>query len=58
MPGRQWTDVLALHVAYPGVDNPASNALCRRAGFEHRGSASAPWRGGELTFNIWVLDLP
>ncbi len=46
-----------LLVAYPGVDNPASNALCRRAGFEHRGSATAPWRGGELTFNNWVLDM-
>ncbi|MCC2032975.1 GNAT family N-acetyltransferase [Microbacterium allomyrinae] len=46
-----------LLVAYPGVDNPASNALCRSAGFEHRGSATAPWRGGELTFNNWVLDM-
>ena len=47
----------ALLVAYPGVDNPPSNALCRRAGFEHRGSATLPWRGGELTINNWVLDL-
>lgn len=47
----------SLLVAYPGVDNPASNALCRRAGFEHRGSSTMPWRGGELTFNTWVLDL-
>ncbi|MDY0907958.1 GNAT family N-acetyltransferase [Microbacterium sp. CFBP9034] len=46
-----------LLVAYPGVDNPASNALCRSAGFEHRGSATMPWRGGELTFNTWVLDV-
>jgi RimJ/RimL family protein N-acetyltransferase len=46
-----------LLVAYPGVDNPASNALCRSAGFEHRGTATAPWRGAELTFHIWVLDL-
>ncbi|BDV29497.1 GNAT family N-acetyltransferase [Microbacterium terricola] len=46
-----------LLVAYPGVDNPPSNALCRRAGFEHRGSGTEPWRGGELTFNIWTLDL-
>lgn len=45
-----------LLVAYPGVDNAASNALCRSVGFEHRGSSSAPWRGGELTFNSWVLD--
>lgn len=46
-----------LLVAYPGVGNPASNALCRRAGFEHRGSNTMPWRGGELAFNIWVLDM-
>ncbi|TDN90855.1 GNAT family N-acetyltransferase [Microbacterium sp. BK668] len=46
-----------LLVAYPGVENAASNALCRRAGFEHRGSASRPWRDGELTFNVWVLDM-
>ncbi|WP_127473760.1 GNAT family N-acetyltransferase [Microbacterium sulfonylureivorans] len=46
-----------LLVAYPGVDNAGSNALCRGAGFEHRGSATAPWRGGELTFNNWLLDV-
>jgi RimJ/RimL family protein N-acetyltransferase len=46
-----------LLVAYPGVDNPASNALCRGAGFAHTGSETAPWRGGELTFNIWELDM-
>jgi RimJ/RimL family protein N-acetyltransferase len=47
----------ALLVAYPGVDNPGSNALCRGAGFEHRGSGTLPWRGGELTFNAWALDV-
>ncbi|WP_395244874.1 GNAT family N-acetyltransferase [Agromyces sp. MMS24-K17] len=46
-----------LLVAYPGVENPASNALCRKAGFEHRGSDSMPWRGTVLEFNTWVLDL-
>lgn len=46
-----------LLVAYPGVDNPASNALCRSAGFEHRGSGTEQWRGGELSFNVWVLDM-
>lgn len=46
-----------LLVASPGVDNPASNALCRSAGFELRGSSTAPWRGGELTYHTWVLDL-
>lgn len=47
----------ALLVAYPGVDNAASNALCRGAGFVLRGSRTAPWRGGELAFNVWALDV-
>ncbi|MFB9644657.1 GNAT family N-acetyltransferase [Microbacterium terregens] len=46
-----------LLVAYPGTDNAASNALCRRAGFEHTGSATAPWRGGHLAFHTWELDM-
>lgn len=46
-----------LLTAFPGVNNTASNALCRGAGFEHRGTGTEPWRGGELTFRIWVLDL-
>ncbi|MET0780876.1 MAG: GNAT family N-acetyltransferase [Microbacterium sp.] len=46
-----------LLVAYPGVDNAPSNALCRRAGFQHTGSATEPWRGSPLTFNTWVLDM-
>ncbi|MFH8251614.1 GNAT family N-acetyltransferase [Microbacterium sp. B2969] len=46
-----------LLVAYPGVENSGSNALCRRAGFAHTGSDTAPWRGGELTFNVWELDM-
>ena len=46
-----------LLVAYPGVENPGSNALCRGAGFSRTGSETAPWRGGELTFNIWELDM-
>ncbi|WP_394289166.1 GNAT family N-acetyltransferase [Microbacterium sp.] len=47
----------ALLTAYPGVDNAASNALCARAGFEVRGEGREPWRGGELHFRIWALDL-
>jgi RimJ/RimL family protein N-acetyltransferase len=60
---RQVTHMVAadgsrgLLVAYPGVENIASNALCRRAGFEQGGSATAPWRGGELAFAVWVLDV-
>lgn len=44
-------------VAYPGLDNDASNALCRRAGFVHAGSGLEPWRGGELAYNVWALDI-
>jgi RimJ/RimL family protein N-acetyltransferase len=46
-----------LLVAYPGQDNAASNALCRGAGFTHTGSGTEPWRGGELAYNVWELDL-
>ncbi|MGL4256568.1 MAG: GNAT family N-acetyltransferase, partial [Microbacterium sp.] len=46
-----------LLVAYPGADNAASNGLCRGAGFEDRGVRTQPWRGGELTFRVWVLDV-
>jgi RimJ/RimL family protein N-acetyltransferase len=46
-----------LLVAYPGVDNPSSNALCRTAGFEQRGTGIMPWRGSELTYRTWVLDM-
>lgn len=52
--GRHDRDLL---VAYPGVDNAASNAVCRGAGFEHRGSGTQPWRGSELHFNVWVLEM-
>ncbi|MEQ6896474.1 GNAT family N-acetyltransferase [Microbacterium sp. KR10-403] len=47
----------ALLVAYPGQDNPGSNALCRGAGFRLTGSGSMPWRGGELAYNVWELAL-
>lgn len=46
-----------LLVAYPGVDNAPSNALCARAGFEAQGEGTEPWRDGELTFRIWALDM-
>lgn len=46
-----------LLVAYPGIDNRASNALCARAGFVAQGEGTEPWRGGELTFRIWALDM-
>lgn len=44
-------------VAFPGVDNPASNAVCRRAGFELVGTTTETFREAELTVNEWVFDL-
>ncbi len=44
-------------VACPGIDNAASNALCRSTGFTCTGSGVEPWRGGELAFHVWVLDI-
>jgi RimJ/RimL family protein N-acetyltransferase len=42
--------------AYPAVDNAASNALCRAAGFDDLGTRSYPWRGGMLHTRVWALD--
>ncbi|WP_243063391.1 GNAT family N-acetyltransferase [Humibacter sp. RRB41] len=47
----------ALLIASPSVDNLASNAVCRAAGFVRAGSHTVPWRGGTLTFNTWVHEL-
>lgn len=44
-------------VAFPGVDNPASNAVCRRAGFTHVGSMTEVFREQTLEMNEWALDL-
>ena len=46
-----------LVVAYPRVDDAASDALCRRAGFTHTGAGRMPWRGGELAYSVWELDM-
>ncbi|MDH5134520.1 MULTISPECIES: GNAT family N-acetyltransferase [unclassified Microbacterium] len=46
-----------LLLAFPAVDNPASNAVCRRGGFTRRGTITEDFRGAELTVNEWVLDL-
>lgn len=46
-----------LVVAYPSVENAASNALCRGAGFEPHGTHAEQWRGAELTFAVWTLDI-
>ncbi|MDQ0725708.1 GNAT family N-acetyltransferase [Microbacterium sp. W4I20] len=44
-------------VAFPGADNPASNAVCRRAGFRLVGSTTEVFREQQLAINEWVLDL-
>lgn len=44
-------------VAFPGVDNPASNAVCRRAGFAHVGTMTGLFREQSLEMNEWALDL-
>jgi RimJ/RimL family protein N-acetyltransferase len=43
--------------AWPGVTNPASNALCRRFGFELLGEEDGSYRDAKLRVNHWVLDL-
>ncbi|UJP10507.1 GNAT family N-acetyltransferase [Microbacterium sp. KUDC0406] len=43
--------------AYPSVDNAASNGVCRHGGFELMGTKTDGFRGADLTFNEWVLDL-
>lgn len=43
--------------AYPGTDNAASNALCKRAGFELLGEEDAPYANTILRCNHWRIDL-
>lgn len=44
-------------LAFPAVDNPASNAVCQRGGFTRQGTLTEQFRGAELTVNEWGLDL-
>ncbi|MFJ4225224.1 GNAT family N-acetyltransferase [Microbacterium sp. NPDC089695] len=44
-------------VAFPGVDNAASNGVCRRNGFQLVGSFEEQFRGADLAVNEWALDL-
>lgn len=44
-------------VAFPSIENPPSNAVCRRAGFVLRGSTTETFRGARLTVNEWEFDL-
>ena len=44
--------------AFPGVDHPASNAVCRRAGFELLGEVEFEYpKGHWLMSNDWRVDL-
>lgn len=44
-------------VAFPSVENPSSNAVCRRAGFVLTGSSTKTFRDAPLTMNEWEFDL-
>ena len=46
----------AIH-AFPGVTNGASNALCRKFGFELRGELEVKFRDQDLRVNHWALTL-
>jgi RimJ/RimL family protein N-acetyltransferase len=43
--------------AWPGVSNAASNALCRKFGFELLGEEDGGYRDATLRVNHWVLTL-
>jgi RimJ/RimL family protein N-acetyltransferase len=43
--------------AWPGLTNPASNALCRKFGFELLGEEDGDYRGAKFRVNHWVLVL-
>lgn len=42
--------------AFPPTNNPASNALCRKMGFELLGEFDFEWSGRMLHCNHWRLD--
>jgi RimJ/RimL family protein N-acetyltransferase len=50
----RWGDIHA----FPSVTNPASNALCRGAGFELVGEVDVEYRGRPLRCNDWLLRAP
>jgi RimJ/RimL family protein N-acetyltransferase len=43
--------------AHPGASNEASNALCRRAGFDLLGEETVDYRGKPFHCNHWVLEV-
>jgi RimJ/RimL family protein N-acetyltransferase len=45
--------------AFPSVDHPASNAVCRKAGFTLLGECEFEYpKGTFISSNDWVVDLP
>ncbi|MFE6965344.1 GNAT family N-acetyltransferase [Agromyces sp. NPDC057679] len=53
---RSAGETLPVH-AYPSIDNPASNAVCRKAGFTLLGEEDFEVGGGVLRTNDWVAEL-
>jgi RimJ/RimL family protein N-acetyltransferase len=55
---RAWADAQDRPIhAYPSVDNAASNAVCRKAGFRLIGPFDFEYPPGDpLRCNDWVLD--
>ncbi len=43
--------------AFPNVENPASNALCRSLGFRSEGESDAEFRGTPLHVRHWLIDV-
>lgn len=43
--------------AFPGVTNPASNAMCRKNGFELIGQSDGEYNGHPIHSNDWRVDL-
>lgn len=54
---REHRDERRMLTAFPGVDNAASNGVCRRNGFTLHGTFTEVFREKELTMNEWALDL-
>ena len=50
----RWGDIHA----FPGATNAASNALCRKSGFEELGSLTVDYAGRMLRVNHWVWRVP
>ncbi|WP_348786483.1 GNAT family N-acetyltransferase [Leifsonia sp. NPDC080035] len=46
-----------LLMAFPNVENPASNRVCERSGFTLAGDEDIPFRGATLHLNVWTMAL-